>query len=168
MNNQQVNNKVDVQEIRTRKMMDKLIPYLFKNKLIDTNWTNTSDNVDYQFTAKTQSQLLTYDVEVKELSYPIEFFKKLGYCGVKCEKKAFMEEYNQKSGNDKLIYLMVATNAIIVYNFKDIDMNKCPLYLWEQKKTQYDDNSKVIKIPSFKLPLNQAKIININKQQFYD
>lgn len=160
--------KIEQQELRTRKAMDKLIPSLFKN-VTNTNWTNTEENIDYQFTAATKDGLIGYDVEVKELGYSYKFYEDLGYCGIKCKKKALMEEYNKESCNDKLIYLMVCTDAIIVYDIKKLDMNKCPLYLWKIKTTQYNENSKVEEIPSFKLPLNQAAYIKyINKSKYYD
>lgn len=168
-NKHKTNQKVNFQEKRTRKIMDKLIPDLFeKCTITNTRWMPQLCSVDYQFTATTTSQKeISYDVEVKELSYNYNFFEDLGYCGIKCSKLALMKEFNENSANDKLIYFLILEDAIIIYDMKNIDMNKCPLYMWEQRKTQFDENSTIERIPSFKLPLSQATYIKyINKQKY--
>ena len=170
MYKEEITQRVIKQEERTRKALDKLIPDLFKGCKIKSNPTSIFCNVDYQFTATTQSKdVYTYDVEVKEFDRDYEYIYILDAIGIKLEKYIRMKKFNEESGNDKLIYMVILNDAVVIYDLKKIDLNKCHFFLWEQRQTQYDYNSPTVKLPAMNLPLNQATYINyINKNKYYE
>lgn len=171
MYKQEVTQKVNAQEERTRKAMDKLIPDLFKSTLKKSNWTHTLCNVDYQFTASTKNESKSYDLEVKEFDRVYEYIEDcIGGCGIKCEKFIRMKQFNEyQSENDCLLYMIVLNDAIVIYDIKKIDLNKCKWFMWKQKKTQYDDDSEIVEVPAFNIPLDQAIYKEyFNKAKYYD
>ena len=165
MTQEQINYKVEKQEKKTRKMLDKLIPMLFKNNFVKSEWKPILCNIDYQFTALTSS----YDIEVKEFNHTLADMYSIGGCGLKERKYELMQQYhNSWDGNEKLIYMVLLNDAIVVYDFAKVDKSKFKHFIWRQKKTQYNDDSEIIEVPAFNIPLDQAIIIKIDKQQYAD
>lgn len=163
MTRQQIDHKVNVQEIRTRKALDKLIPMLFKKNFVKSEWKPILCNIDYQFTALTSS----YDIEVKEFKHTLKDMYSIGGCGLKEKKFELMKDYhNSLDGNEKLIYMILLNDAIVVYDFAKVDKSKFKHFMWKQKKTQYDDDSEIIEVPAFNIPLDQATIIRIPKEMY--
>lgn len=165
MTQEQINSKVTKQEKKTRKMLDKLIPMLFKKNFVKGEWMPILCNIDYQFTALTA----TYDLEVKEFNHTLADMYSIGGCGLKERKYELMQQYhNSLDGNEKLIYMVLLNNAIVVYDFAKVDKSKFKHFIWKQKKTQLDDDSTIIEVPSFNIPLDQAKIILLPKSEYAD
>lgn len=165
MTQEQINYKVEQQEMKTRKMLDKLLPMLFKKKFVKGEWMPILCNIDYQFTALTSS----YDIEVKEFNHTLQDMLRIGGCGLKERKYELMQQYhNSWDGNEKLIYMVLLNDAIVVYDFAKVDKSKFKHFIWKQKKTQLDDDSTIIELPSFNIPLDQGIIIKIDKKQYAD
>lgn len=165
MSKEELRKKIQEQEEKTRKYCNYLFPTLFKKNFVRGYNTTLTTNVDYQFTAQTS----TYDVEVKMLNHNFNYMSMIGGCGIKCDKHVRIKNFNEVSGNEKLIYMVVLYDAIIIYDFAAVDLNKVKYFMWKEKEKELDDDSKIVEVPAFNIPLSMSKqIYYMDNTQWYE
>lgn len=163
-NTYRTNEKVRKQEIKTRNYCKEFFPSIFGKQFKRCLPTDIKENVDFNMTAGTDS----YDVEVKMLKHKLSDLQRFGGCGITSKKHILIKNYNKASGRDKLIYMNILFDAVVIYDFSKVDLNQVEYFLWREKKTEFDDESEWLDVPAFKIPLAQAvKIYKINNSKWY-
>lgn len=154
--------RIDKQEEKYRYITIRFLKDLFSGYTITAiSGTPTQEGVDVRFSAITNNGIVTYDVEVKERNKTEQQIKQYPTSELKLSK------YNSMCSahtNNRLIYIQYVNEVAYIYDMDKLDWDKVRTYNWKIKKTQYDDDSEYIIVPTYFIPYNQTlKKINVEK-----
>lgn len=164
MKREELIDKIDIQEEKYRIITSKLLQDLFKDKLVAISGTPYGEGVDIRFTATTDNDEVTYDVEVKERNKSTENLIKYPTAEL---KKSKYENMLTAHTNTKLIYIQYINETAIIFDMDKLNWNKVRLYNWRIKHTEYDDDSEYEVVPTYFIPYYQRLMI-IDAHQYFE
>lgn len=158
--------RIKAQELKYRYIATRLIQDLFSAHTITTiEHTPIRCGVDVRFTATTRNgTIITYDIEVKErnktreqiIQYPTSELKKPKYQSMKAAHI-----------NQKLIYIQfINSKWAMIYDVDKLNLDNRDTVDWYIKKTEYDDESEYIVVPTYFIPYKE-KIMKFNSEQYF-
>lgn len=156
-----VQERIKAQERKYRIITTQLIEDCFNEERFNLKIQATPINcfVDLRFTAYTENQEYTYDVEVKEYNNT-----NFDSCILKEEKlkRMIAERHNQK-----LMYLVFRDGIAYMFNIDSIDFSKIEKKVIKNKVVQFDPNSPYKDELLYFIPLNMA-VLKKNAKKYYE
>ena len=167
MTNEELKNaRIKAQEIKYRYITINFIKDLFSGYTISNiSGTPIDCGVDVRFTAITHNgNVITYDVEVKERNKSKENIIKYPNSELKKSKYNSMKESHH---NKHLIYIQyINSKWAMIYDVDKLNLDERKTEDWLIKKTEYDDNSEYIVVPTYFIPYAEKKL-KINVEKYY-
>lgn len=110
---------------------------------------------DISFTGQTKSDIVTYDVEIKNCNLK----NKLNYIWVRKDK---LERMMKNKKNKRLIYIMFNLNnkEAYVINIDEINWGKIPCPWLKQYKCAYDKSQGMAPFPTYLVSREQTRVLD--------